>query len=476
MKRLKDLAPEWDKDAREVTKLTYDSRLCVPGSVFFAFDGTHTKGSNFVEDALSRGAIAIVADRPIPLPENVAALVDGKVHGRFARMCSLFYDEPEKKLSIIGVTGTDGKSTTCDYLYQLLKKAKVRSGLLGTVAMDDGSGYHGNLVHQSTPEADTLEAFLARCVKHHVSHVVLECTSHGLSDTYDRLHTIHYDGAIVTTVTREHLEFHKTIESYVQAKCNLARRIKPGGFLVSTVANPHLEEFLEALPVDTASYVAGRDLDATVQEDGSITYRGKRYPTSLSYPVLAGNALLAAMAASLILHTRLETELESLANLAPVAGRMVSIPNRLGLRVIIDYAHTEDAYEKLFSYVSTGKGRILACFGCAGERDPSKRSPMGRIASHYANAIFLTEEDPRKEPVEKINREILRDAKPVEIHEIEDRKEAIRTMVDQAKRGDTLLFLGKGHECTQEKGGLSLPWNERQVVEDALRVKERRES
>jgi len=477
VRKLQDLAPEWAGDEREVSAVVYDSRACKPGSVFFAFPGIHTQGANYIADAIQNGAIAVVSDHPVLLPENVAGLVDPLVRTRFASVCSRFHGEPESRLSIIGVTGTDGKSTTSEYLYQLLQRAGRRTALIGTVSMDDGSGYGPSPYRQSTPEADQLEAFLDRCLHNGVEYVVLECTSHALSDRYDRLHTIRYDGGIVTTVTSEHLEFHGSVPAYVDAKCNLARRIKQGGFFISTTVNPHLDAFLNVLPARVQSLVVNQNVQAEIGLDASITYRGKAYPTPLHYPVLAGNALLACLAAARILHTPLAQQLALACALKPVDGRMVTVENHLGLTVLIDFAHTADAYEKLFSfeYQRKGQGRILACFGCAGERDTSKRAPMGKTASHYGDILFLTDEDPRWEPTEQIDRDLLRDAEPVEVHEIADRAKAIQAMVDAARPGDTLLFLGKGHEHSIEKQGVKYAWNERNVVEEALRRRESRE-
>ena len=223
--------------------------------------------------------------------------------------------------------------------------------------------------------------------------------------------------------------------------------------------------------------MVNQNVQAEIGLDASITYRGKAYPTPLHYPVLAGNALLACLAAARILHTPLAQQLALACALKPVDGRMVTVENHLGLTVLIDFAHTADAYEKLFSfeYQRKGQGRILACFGCAGERDTSKRAPMGKTASHYGDILFLTDEDPRWEPTEQIDRDLLRDAEPVEVHEIADRAKAIQAMVDAARPGDTLLFLGKGHEHSIEKQGVKYAWNERNVVEEALRRRESRE-
>lgn len=471
VKTLKELAVGHPADAREVTGLSYDSRLCKHGYVFFAFPGIHSQGTEHVMDAIAHGATTVVTPVKLDLPKGIAQIVEPRPRTLFSRMCSAFYDHPEQKLKIIGVTGTDGKTSTCEYLHQLLLLSGVHAGLIGTVSMDDGEGMRPSPYRQSTPEADQLEAFLKRCLDHGLDTVILECTSHALSSEYDRLDTIRYDIAVVTTVTSEHLEFHKSLEAYVDAKCNLVRRLKPNGLFISTTRNPHLDAFLQVLPAGCRHQVIGRDIDIRLTDKPSLTYEGTDYPVPVIYPVLAGNAALAALAAKEILHTELSQELANLSKLQAVDGRMEEIPNDFGLNIWIDFAHTADAYQKLFSFArgKIGNGRMIAVFGCAGERDTSKRAPMGRIASHYADVLVLTDEDPRGESSSNIDDDLMSDAEPVEVQRIDDRRQAIRWAISHAEKGDTLLFLGKGHEHSIEKQGVKYPWNERAEVETALK-------
>jgi len=452
----------------DVTALEYDSRNCRSGSVFFAFPGIHSNGSDHIADAIEHGAVAVVAETQVACP--VPLYVTKNVHHAFALMCAAFHDYPARRLTIIGVTGTDGKSTTCEYLHQLLLEQGIHSGLIGTVSLDNGNGKGPSPYRQSTPEAGELQGFLHDCVENGLSVVILECTSHALSPAYDRLAGITYDIAIVTTVTSEHLEFHKTLASYVDAKCNLVRRVKDGGTFIGTRDNPHLDEFLEKANPKARHIIIGDDLTVEKKE-ASFLWKGTEYPVSVGEPVLVGNAILAAVAASVLTKTTLSSNFIRLSHLGPVDGRMVRIPNDRGLILLIDFAHTADAYAKLFPFIAgkKGSGRLLALFGCAGERDTSKREPMGKIASHYADALFLTDEDPRQEGIVAIDRDILRSAEKKPFFEIEDRRKAIRAMLAYAKKGDTLLFLGKGHEHSIEKNGKKYPWNEREEVVSALK-------
>ena len=463
-----------------LTSLCYDSRQCKPGCAFFAFGGIHTDGQNYIPQAIGNGAICIFGKtEPKEKQKGIYYFKTPNPRSLFASMCAAFYDYPAKKLCLIGITGTDGKSTTCDYLYQILSTHGIKTGLLGTVSMDDGLGKHPSRYRQSTPEADSLHQFLRRCTDNGLTHVILECTSHALSKEYDRLATLSYDVAIVTTVTSEHLEFHKTHSAYVDAKCNLVRNLKQNGMFISTTDNPSLQAFLSCLSSDHEACILHRDVQCTIetQEAGKMlcTVSNETAVLPCELPCLASNAILAALGASHLLHTPLETILPALEKLEPVQGRMNRIENTLGLNIFIDFAHTADAYEKLFTaFAAESKSRkLIAVFGCAGERDTTKRAPMGYIAATHADIIILTEEDPRKEGNEAIFSDLLSLVKesgenhPI-IEKIPDRTKAIERAFSLASKGDTLLFLGKGHETSIERAEGKIPWNEEEQVRIAL--------
>ncbi|AEV30960.1 UDP-N-acetylmuramyl-tripeptide synthetase [Sphaerochaeta pleomorpha str. Grapes] len=463
-----------------LTSLCYDSRQCKPDCAFFAFDGIHTDGQNYIPQAIENGAICIISKtEPKDKQQGIYYFQTPNPRSLFANMCAAFYDYPAKKLILIGITGTDGKSTTCDYLHQILTKHGIKTGLLGTVSMDDGKKKQISPYRQSTPEADSLQQFLSRCADNGLTHVILECTSHALSKEYDRLATLTYDVAIVTTVTSEHMEFHKTHSAYVDAKCNLVRNLKKNGKFISTTDNPSLQAFLSCLTKDKEACILHRDIQCTIEkkEAGQVlcTVGNKTVALSCVLPCLASNAMLAALGASYLLHTPFTTLFPSLEELQPVTGRMNTIENPFGLQIFIDFAHTADAYEKLFSSFATEheRGKLIAVFGCAGERDTSKRAPMGYIAATYADILILTEEDPRKEGNEAIFSDLLSlvtevGDKNLIIEKIPDRKKAIERAFSLSHNGDTLLFLGKGHETSIERAEGKIPWNEEEQVRIAL--------
>lgn len=465
-----------------IQKICYNSKECVQASVFFAFPGLHTQGDLYIDDAIANGAICIFSTRPVAKKqENIRYYVTDTPRTLFSRMCAAFYGWPSRSLEVIGVTGTDGKSTTSDYLYQMLQAKGCKVGLLGTVSMDDGGGKRPSPYRQSTPEADQLQAFLYRCKTNNLTHVILECTSHALSAEHDRLATIEFALALVTTISSEHLEFHKSQEAYVEAKCNLVRSLQPGGTFLTTRQNPYRALFLASLPPFSYSHLLEKALPYSLTSSDSgtvaIQYKQTKVQTSLALPCLASNAMLALLACSLVLQEDAEALLPLLENLKPVAGRMIPIENSLGLRIVIDFAHTADAYEQLFSHMkkTAGKGKIIALFGSAGERDTTKRSAMGRIAATYADRIILTEEDPRNEPNSAIFKDIrsrIENSSAI-IEEIENRPKAIQRAFALAEANDTLLFLGKGHETTIEGKKGKRPWNEEETIRTAIQEKER---
>ncbi len=472
-------------DTLIIEQICQHSQLCKPQSVFFAFKGLRADGRHYINDAIENGAVCIIAEETTSrprLPVTVHYYTAKHPHTAFALMCSAFYDYPQQKLSIIGISGTDGKSTTSDYLYQILQNQGIRTGLLTTVNMDDGSGKVDSPFRQSTPEADQLQEFLFRCTQNGATHVVLECTSHALSKTFDRLGGIEFSAAIITKVTSEHLEFHHSLDEYTNAKVNLVRALKEDGIMITSTDNPRIGAFSEALSPTQQAIILGLDVPMRIEFMGYqgvvVEILGKRIHTPLLLPSLATNSLLAVFCAARLLHKPTEDLLPLIELIEPVKGRMQLIENSLGVRAIIDFAHTEDAYEGIFFFAkrTSEGGDLIAVFGSAGERDTIKRSPMGKIANRYCSTIILTEEDPRYEGNQVIFSDLrfLMHNPACTVLEIENRREAINKAVSLAQSGDTLLFLGKGHERTIEKESEKIPWDEITEVKNALRAEEQR--
>jgi UDP-N-acetylmuramoyl-L-alanyl-D-glutamate--2,6-diaminopimelate ligase len=460
-----------------VTSVVQHTDQVQKGSLFFAFEGLHSSGTRWAAEAARKGAVAIVAEKSIE-DLDLPVIVVKKIRSVYSTMCAAFWGNPERDLTLIGVTGTDGKSTTCDYLYQILGFHNVQSGLLSTISVDDGSGKIESPWRQSTPEAELLFAFLARCRDNGLSTVVLECTSHALSESFDRLGPITFDIATVTTVSSEHLDFHGDKDAYLTAKLRIIERLKLTGFFISSIENAVLPTFLSALKKTQHPLVAGKQIPYQVQDNGwdgvTLLVGQSTIETSVLLPALATNSLLAHLCVQALLGK--ELDLLPLGSLGPVKGRMQLIPNTLGVVACIDFAHTADAYDKVFGFAKAHTpGRIIAVLGAAGERDRTKRPAMGRIASEAADLIFLTEEDPRSEDPEQVFDDLRSQMNGrCDVVIIGDRKSAIEEAIGRSQVGDTLLFLGKGHEQTILRNDGPVPWDEIAVVQTALNEEERR--
>ncbi len=466
-----------------LTSITFDSRTATDGCAFCAFDGIHTNGFQFIGQAIGQGAVLIVSKTlPSQLHDGVTYIVTPDVRHFYARMCERWFDYPAKELKVIGTTGTDGKSSTCEFIWQLLHMLGIRAGMLGTVSMDDGSKKQGSPYRQSTPEAFEIQGFLRRCVGNGLHTVILEATSHALSNSCDRLYGIQYDVGIFTTITSEHLEFHHDLASYVDAKLNLARRIKQGGLLIYPANNPYAPQIIAAahcqqhlsvgvdVPADVQAQILTNDLESITFSVSDQPLAHYRFPMGL--PFFLTNALEAAVAAAHACSLPVQEVLPLLGRLTPVNGRFNMIANTLGFLVVIDFAHTPDAFEHLLGTVRAlhPSGRLIVVFGAAGERDTSKRKPMGTAAGRWCNTIYLTNEDPRNEEPMTILDEIASGITPEvarrrDIHKIPDRSQAIELALCDATAGDVVLLLGKGHESTIELANQhKIPWDERHVA------------
>lgn len=495
----------------DITGIRYDSRSCEPGNIYCAFRGLHVDGRAFISDALERGAVAIVTDTlPEATHDAVPYIVVDLPRRAYSLLCGAFFGNPASGMKIIGVTGTDGKSTTCEYLWQLFRKNGHHAGLLGTVSWDDGSGLAPSPYRQSTPEAWELHAFLASCRAHGVSTVILEATSHALSPEYDRLAGIDFSGALYTTISSEHLEFHGSVERYVDAKLNLARRLLPGAPLVVTYDNTRKTDIVMAAPrarilmtrvrqgeesrKEVHSALRGArggtdreaDIIATIDrmDSGEIFFscdvHGMEQPVAGRFPApfhfLLSNALEAAAMTGALCDIPVRDIIPALSALTPARGRAKLVPNTWGVTVLVDFAHTADAFAHVLEDMRNAHPRsgMTIVFGAAGERDPSKRAPMGAQAAKWCERLIITDEDPRNEGYEAILKDIesgIPDAmkKRRTVLHIPDRRKAIREAVNSLQEGDVLLLLGKGHETSIEyENGRKIPWDELKEAQEAL--------
>jgi len=464
-----------------IAGLEFDSRRIEKNWAFFAFAPVSggRPGDLFINQAISSGAAAVICRDSEP---NRAAMecnpstefiFTSSPQAEFARWCSIFWDRPQDSFPIIGVTGTDGKTTTCSFLYQILNTLGIRTALLSTVSMDSGSGIKSSPYRQSTPEADRIFSFLSDCRASKVQAVVMETTSHSLSPLTSRLSQISFAGAVFTTISSEHLEFHGTLEKYVDAKMNLARQTSREGFVIYPSCSQYGSLIRSSFkgdniqPCDVSSLtILSRTIDQTVLQEDCMGVSFCYGPEAFLQ-----NALEALMAARAF--TGRQIPLSILSTIVPVRGRMETKRTTRGV-FIVDFAHTADAFSRLFCFVKQMRPqcRITAVFSSGGHRDIDKRSKMGIIASKMCNTMILTSEDPRDEGFEKITSDILSkaDTRDCSVLLVPDRAEAIRKAVSISAPGTVTLLLGKGHEKTIEfENGRSIAWNESEVLASALK-------
>lgn len=466
--------------------MAYDSRDVQIGTLFFALRGMHQDGHRYISQAVDAGAAAVVCmDLPEKLDPEVAYVVVEDSRWVMSPIASSFYDDPSSELTIIGVTGTDGKSSTSFFIQQLLEKSGKKCGMLTTVQFKLGDSSQKNYLRQSTPEASEIHRLLRQMRTNGCTHAVVEATSHGLSKINNRLGDVKFDVGVLTNISHEHLEFHKTLERYMNDKANLFRALPAkSGRSIINFDEEHKDVFRQAsaCPVYTYS-IAGDEADFAALDI-------REYPTRQEFTLQSPdgtadlklpqpgrfnieNCLAALAAVSRLPGEKLQTYLPFVEELRPIKGRMVPVREGQPFEVIVDYAHTPGSFEKLFPALRTQvKGQLIAVFSSAGERDVEKRSILGRIASQYCDRIVLADEDPRGERPMDILEQVAEGCTGMErgrdLFLIEDRPTAIRHAFSLADHDDLVILLGKGHEGSIIYADGPIPWDEEEQARSIL--------
>jgi len=462
----------------EVTGLAYDSRRVGPGTLFFAVPGVHVDGHGFVAAAAEAGAIGVVVERELP-ELAVPQLVVDRARRALADAADAWYGRPSEKLEVIGITGTDGKTTSSFLAVELLRAGGRRPGLVGTVALDIGDERSANDDRNTTPESLELQEFLARMVDAGNDSVVMEATSHGLA--LERTRNCRFDVGVTTSVTSEHLEFHGSMDAYRAAK---ARLVEEAPLAILNTDDAAFAYFRERARDRVLTYGIDADADLRATElvadaEGShFTLDAKDWHGDVRLPMPGRFNVSNALAALAIAHVEgvaWEVAVEALARTPGVPGRMERVALGQPFAVVVDYAHTADSLAKVLRMLRpVTRGRLIAVFGSAGERDPTKRPAMGRVSAELADLTVVTDEDPRLEDPRAINEAIAEGARAAGAQDgesllvIDDRREAIGRTIGLARDGDVILLAGKGHETSIFYGPDKLPWDDRVVAREAL--------
>ncbi len=456
----------------KVAGVEADSREVEKGDVFIAISGANFDGHDYILKVVKQGAAAVVGERDLDLEIPYFQVESSRK--AWAVLCAGYYNNPQGKLNIIGVTGTDGKTTTAHLIHSMLRAGGIRCGLISTVEADLGADRVPSGLHVTTPEPPELFKFLFQMVENGSTHAVLEVTSHALDQ--ERVFGIDFDVGVLTNVTPEHLDYHGGFEKYRGAKAKLFQR---SGVSVLN-ANDSSFSFFNGVSKDLVPYSVYMKGD----ENQQVTLENLRRDTTIgvsirkNYPQLPGeynreNIAAAAAAARYLGVTQCAIR-SSLADFSPPEGRFEEVELGQPFKVIVDFAHTPNALKNLLETVrqQMESGRLITVFGCAGERDKGKRYSMGKISAKLADISIFTAEDPRSESVQNILCEMVRGAEAATANHnyfcIPDRKRAICTALEKARCGDWVLILGKGHERSMNIDGREYEWSDKGEAERFL--------
>ncbi|MFP4259849.1 MAG: UDP-N-acetylmuramoyl-L-alanyl-D-glutamate--2,6-diaminopimelate ligase [Opitutales bacterium] len=464
-----------------VTCLITDSRRVVPGAVFFAIGGLRTDGNHFIEEAVDRGALAVVTEQDLGPHFPIDFFQVSDVRQVLAVVARRFYEAPDTKLEIAGVTGTNGK-TTVSMLTQHLIGGSDRIGLMGTVRYDLGRRTLPSF--RTTPESVDVYALLSQMLVNDCKKAVMEISSHGIDQK--RTYGLAVDVAAFLNLTQDHIDYHKSMEAYYQVKRQLftgETGHRPSQAVIN-IDCPYgrrlIEEVDSRLPVTTF----GLDHEAAFRaRDVELSAAGTRFTllwpegqAEIQSPLLGRynvSNLLAALAIAYVQGCPVEALIERIATFPGVPGRMERIEEGQDFNVLVDYAHTDDALRHACGMLrEITAGRLIVLFGCGGDRDRTKRAPMLRAVLEGADEVIVTADNPRTEALEQIFADMREVGTADAVTYLEDRKDAISHALDLAKPGDCVLIAGKGHEAYQEFGGTVIPFDDRMVARELLRLKQ----
>ena len=466
----------------EINSIEYDSRKVKDGSVFVAIKGYDTDGHLFIKEAIKKGASAIILDNRDYFEEDfkVPTILTKNSRKTLGSISSLFYGEPSRKLTVVGVTGTNGKTSITYLLKSILEEEGHKIGIIGTIENQIGNKTYPSSV--TTPESRDLQELLSKMVEEGCSYCLMEVSSHALY--LDRVAGISFKEGIFTNLTQDHLDFHKDLNDYLEAKKILFKLISEDGFSIINIDDPASKLILEVAKGKIVTYALKNNADfqavkVNLNLEGSdylLSYRNgdKRFENVIDLKLIGEFNIynsLATIAGALKLGVGMETIKKGIGKVK-VTGRFEVIKGSQNFSVVVDYAHTPDGLANVLATArKITKGRVICIFGCGGDRDKKKRPIMGRVAGELSDLVIITSDNPRTEEPNSIIDMIEVGAKEKikEYFKIENRKIAIEKGISMAKKNDIVIIAGKGHEDYQIIGKVKHHFSDREVAEDYLR-------
>lgn len=463
----------------EVTNITNDSRKVTEGSLFISANGRKQADyGKYIEEAEKKGAVAVVTEELRETSSSLKQYVYEKVLEAYSILSAEFFSHPARKLKLIGITGTNGKTSTAYFTKSILESAGLKTGLIGTVETLAGDEVLASGL--TTPEPFDLHGIFAKMRDKGIEYVVMECSSQALDQK--RLYGLEYETMGFTNLTQDHLDYHGNFRSYTDAKAMAFKQTKQGVLNADDETSARFEAVLGEKPVmtysesdSTAEFFAEDIVSETYMRSFTLKYKGRGYPVKVSTPgKFAVYNALCAISLCVSVGVDVKTACEGMSVAPPVKGRAEICHRDENVTVIIDYAHTPDAVMNILKAVDTQGKEKTVLFGCGGDRDSTKRPLMAIMAARYADKLIITSDNPRSEDPMAIINDILLGLHTVDVpyETIPDRREAIAHAIKTAKKGGTVFLLGKGHEDYQILNTGKIHFDEREIVAEIIKEME----
>ena len=459
----------------EITGITNDSRKVRPGYLYVAIKGYKADGHNFIKKSIECGAQAIVSEERSSLDTNIPQIIVRDTRKALSSLSCCFYNNPSQKINLVGVTGTNGKTTTTFLTKSVIEKAGYETGLIGTINYQIGKKVI--TAKETTPESVELQRLISEMVAAKMKFAVMEVSSH--SAIQHRIENIDFKTAVFTNITTEHMDYHKTFPNYMNAKAELFKNLRKDSFAVLNADDKFSEYFADRTNAKIIWYGIKNDADikAEIYKESTrdvmikLSCFGREVDMKIPFVGLHNvyNAL-ASVASAISLGFELDTIKSGIETASTVPGRLENVPCDRNFKVVIDYAHTPHALETvLHALKNLIKGRLLLVFGCGGDRDKEKRPQMGRIADEKSDIFWLTNDNPRSEDPLAIIDDIKAGIKSARSFHIQtNRYKAIEEALSEAKDDDLIIIAGKGHEKYQIIKDTIVPFDDREVIKKIL--------